>query len=126
VGELRRLGINVAKSTVETYCPRVRKPPSPTWKTFLKKHTNIRHLLPDFYLQNTCKFVEKSALVRRAIARRFRAPSRKKAHQVLPGKEIGHALSGAAAQYITISRAVKRKVESVTHETHKSGARDAP
>jgi len=33
VGELRKLGIDVAKSTVEKYRPQVRKPPSPTMKT---------------------------------------------------------------------------------------------
>jgi putative transposase len=38
VGELRKLGIEVAKSTVETYRVRPRKPPSPTWKAFLKNH----------------------------------------------------------------------------------------
>jgi len=38
VGELRKLGIEVAKSTVEKYRPRPKKPPSPTWKTFLKNH----------------------------------------------------------------------------------------
>ena len=38
VGELRKLGINVAKSTVETYRPRPTKPPSPTWKAFLTNH----------------------------------------------------------------------------------------
>jgi putative transposase len=37
VGELRKLGINVAKSTVEKYRPRVRKPPAPTWKAFLNR-----------------------------------------------------------------------------------------
>jgi putative transposase len=40
VGELRKLGINVAKSTVEKYRPRVRKPSSPTWKTFLNNHVH--------------------------------------------------------------------------------------
>jgi transposase InsO family protein len=39
VGELRKLGIDVAKSTVEKYHGRRRKPPSLTWKTFLKNHT---------------------------------------------------------------------------------------
>jgi hypothetical protein len=34
VGELRQLGINVAKSTVEKYRGRAQKPPSPTWKTW--------------------------------------------------------------------------------------------
>jgi putative transposase len=35
VGELGKLGIHVAKSTVEKDRPRIRKPPSPTWKAFL-------------------------------------------------------------------------------------------
>jgi hypothetical protein len=38
VGELRKLGIHVAKSTVEKYRPHNRKPPSPTWKAFLANH----------------------------------------------------------------------------------------
>jgi transposase InsO family protein len=38
VGELRKLGIDVAKSTVEKYRVPPQKPPSPTWKTFLKNH----------------------------------------------------------------------------------------
>jgi transposase InsO family protein len=38
VGELRKLGINVAKSTVEKYRPRPCKPSSPTWKAFLNNH----------------------------------------------------------------------------------------
>ncbi len=38
VGELRKLGINVAKSTVEKYRPQVRKPHSPTWRAFLNNH----------------------------------------------------------------------------------------
>jgi putative transposase len=36
--ELRKLGIDMAKSTVEKYRPSARKPPSPTWKTFLANH----------------------------------------------------------------------------------------
>jgi putative transposase len=38
VGELHKLGIEVAKSTVETYRVRPRRPSSPTWKTFLTHH----------------------------------------------------------------------------------------
>jgi putative transposase len=38
VGELRKLGITVAKSTVEKYRSPVCKPPSPTWKAFLSNH----------------------------------------------------------------------------------------
>jgi putative transposase len=38
VGELRKLGIEVAKSTVETYRVRPKMPPSPTWKALLSNH----------------------------------------------------------------------------------------
>jgi putative transposase len=38
VGELRKLDIDVAKSTVETYRVRQCQPPSPTWKAFLNNH----------------------------------------------------------------------------------------
>ena len=38
VGELGKLGIAVAKSTVEKYRIRSSKPPSPTWRAFLKNH----------------------------------------------------------------------------------------
>ncbi|MCG6864123.1 MAG: hypothetical protein LJE58_01710, partial [Thiogranum sp.] len=34
VGELRKVGIDVAKSTVDKYRVRSKQPPSPTWKTF--------------------------------------------------------------------------------------------
>ena len=52
VGELRKLGINVAKSTVEKYRVRLRKPPSPTWKTFLKNHVQDLVAL-DFFIVPT-------------------------------------------------------------------------
>jgi transposase InsO family protein len=38
LGALRKLGIRVAKSTVKKYGMRPRKPPSPSWKTFLTNH----------------------------------------------------------------------------------------
>jgi putative transposase len=52
VGELRKLGINVAKSTVEKYRVHARKPPSPTWKTFLKNHVQDLVAL-DFFVVPT-------------------------------------------------------------------------
>jgi putative transposase len=55
VGELRKLGINVAKSTVEKYRPRVRKPPSPTWKAFLNNH--VKDIVAcDFFTVSTASF----------------------------------------------------------------------
>ncbi len=38
VGELRKLGIAVATSTVEQYRPRPKNPLSPTWKILVKNH----------------------------------------------------------------------------------------
>jgi putative transposase len=55
VGELRKLGITVAKSTVEKYRPRVRKPPSPTRKAFLNNH--VKDLVScDFFIVPTATF----------------------------------------------------------------------
>ena len=55
VGELRRLGINVVKSTVEKYRPQIRKPPSPTWKPFLNNH--VKELVScDFFTVPTVTF----------------------------------------------------------------------
>jgi transposase InsO family protein len=38
VGELAKIGIDLPKSTVAKYMVRHRKPPSATWRTFLKNH----------------------------------------------------------------------------------------
>src|SRR5271157_4402696 len=38
LGELRKLGIAVAKSTIEKYRLRPRRPPSPAWRAFLNNH----------------------------------------------------------------------------------------
>jgi transposase InsO family protein len=55
VGELRKLGLNVAKSTVEKYRPPVRKPSSPTWKAFLKNH--VEDIVAcDFFTVPTASF----------------------------------------------------------------------
>jgi len=49
VGELRKVGIEVTKSTVEKYRRRPPKPPSPTWKTFLQNH--VKDLIAlDFFV----------------------------------------------------------------------------
>jgi len=54
VGELHKLGIDVAKSTVEKYRVRSRKPSSPTWKAFLNNH--VRDLVSiDFFVVPTVR-----------------------------------------------------------------------
>ena len=55
VGELRKLGIDVAKSTVEKYRVRHQKPPSPTWKAFLNNHVKDIVAL-DFFTVPTVTF----------------------------------------------------------------------
>ncbi|MGB5519062.1 MAG: integrase core domain-containing protein [Gammaproteobacteria bacterium] len=55
VGELRKLVIDVSKSTVEKYRVRSKKPPSPTWKAFLEN--NVRDLVSvDFFVVPTVRF----------------------------------------------------------------------
>ena len=55
VGELRKLGIEVAKSAVEKFRPRLTKPSSPTWKTFLKNHMQDLVAM-DFFVVPTVTF----------------------------------------------------------------------
>ena len=69
MGELRKLGIIVAQSTVEKYRVRPRKPPSPTWKTFLKNHTRDLVAL-DFFTVPTVTFKVLFVLVILAHERR--------------------------------------------------------
>jgi hypothetical protein len=55
MGELRKLGIHVATSTMEKERPRIRKPPSPTWKAFLNNH--VKDLIAcDFFTVLTATF----------------------------------------------------------------------
>ena len=55
MGELYKIRINVAKSTVEKYRPHIRKPPSPTWKAFLNNH--VKDLVScDFFTMPTATF----------------------------------------------------------------------
>jgi hypothetical protein len=52
VGELHKVGIAVAKSTVEKYRVRLVRPSSPTWKTFVKNHMQALVAL-DFFVVPT-------------------------------------------------------------------------
>jgi putative transposase len=55
VGELRKLGIDVAKSNVDKYRVRSKQPPSPTWKTVLKSHvTDLVSI--EFFVVPTLRF----------------------------------------------------------------------
>jgi len=55
VGELAKLGILVAKATVEKYRVRPRKPPSPTWRAFLENQ--VKDLASvDFFVVPTVTF----------------------------------------------------------------------
>jgi hypothetical protein len=54
-GELRKIGIELAKSTVEKYMVRPRKPASPTWRTFLENHA-AELVSTDFFVVPTVRF----------------------------------------------------------------------
>jgi putative transposase len=69
VGELRKLGIDVVKSTVEKYRVRSRTPPWPTWKVFLKNH--VQDLVAmDFFVVPTVTYKVLFVLVILAHERR--------------------------------------------------------
>ena len=54
-GELRKLGIDVAETTVAKYMPRRGRPSSPTWRAFLDNH--VRDLVSiDFFTVPTATF----------------------------------------------------------------------
>lgn len=53
--ELHLLGYDVAESTVAKYMPRARKPPSQTWRTFLKNHLGTLASI-DFFTVPTVTF----------------------------------------------------------------------
>ena len=55
VGELRKIGIDVVKSTVEKYRVHPRKPASPTWKSFLNNHAKDMVSI-DFLVVPTVRF----------------------------------------------------------------------
>jgi transposase InsO family protein len=55
VGELAKVGIVVAKSTVEKYRIRVSGSPSPTWRTFLETHVKDLASI-DFFVVPTMRF----------------------------------------------------------------------
>ncbi len=55
VTELKKLGIEVAKSTVEKYKARPGRPPSSTWRTFLEQHAK-ELVAVDFFVVPTVTF----------------------------------------------------------------------
>jgi putative transposase len=69
VGELGKLGIKVAKSTVDKYRVRSGKTPSPTWKAFLKNHVNDLVSI-DFFVVPTIRFKLLFVLIVLAHSRR--------------------------------------------------------
>ena len=54
VGELAKIGIDIAQSTVERYMVRRRKPPSATWRAFLKNHVQ-EIVAVDFFVVPTVR-----------------------------------------------------------------------
>jgi putative transposase len=54
-GELLKLGMELSQATVAKYMDRPRKPPSPTWRTFLESH--LKQLVStDFFVVPTVSF----------------------------------------------------------------------
>jgi hypothetical protein len=54
-GELLKLGFDISEATVSRYMPRRRKPPSQTWRSFLRNHT-LGLVSIDFFVVPTATF----------------------------------------------------------------------
>ena len=54
-GELLKLGLEIAESSVSKYMPRCRKPPSQTWRTLLENHAQ-QLVSIDFFTVPTINF----------------------------------------------------------------------
>jgi len=54
-GELLNLGFDIAQATISKYMPRIRKPPSQTWRTFLMNHMDVTAAC-DFFVVPTVTF----------------------------------------------------------------------
>ena len=54
-GELLKLGIEVSEATVSKYMERHRKPPSQTWRIFLRNHVSCLASI-DFFVVPTATF----------------------------------------------------------------------
>ena len=61
-GELLKLGIQVSQTTVAKYMVRRRKPPSQSWRTFLKNHAKDL-VSADFFVVPTIAFQLLSVVV---------------------------------------------------------------
>jgi hypothetical protein len=88
VGELGKLGIQVAKSTVDKYRIRSRKPPSATWKAFLKNHVN--DLVSIDFLHRTDGPVQTALCPSRARA------CSPQSHSLQPNRESDRSMDGPA------------------------------
>lgn len=69
VGELAKLGIEVSKSTVERFMVRAPKPPSQTWRSFLRNHAS-EIVSIDFLVVPTVRFKILCVFVFLSIKRR--------------------------------------------------------
>ena len=55
ISELLKLGIKISESSIAKYMVRQPKPPSPTWRTFLKNHAK-QLVSVDFFIVPTALF----------------------------------------------------------------------
>jgi hypothetical protein len=89
-GELGKLGIAVAKSTVEKYRVRASTPPSPTWRTFLATHAKDLVSI-DFF---TVATVRCEILIRAHYSRPRSAPGAALQHHGTPERRVDSPASG--------------------------------
>jgi transposase InsO family protein len=126
-GELLKLGIDIAQSTVAKYMPRRRGPPSPGWRTFLRNHT--AHIAAiDLFVVSTIGFKLLYGLVILRLERRRLVWTNVTANPTADwiARQITEAFPwGEAPRYIIRDRDTAYGV-AVTRRLRAMGIRDRP
>ena len=126
-GELLKLGIDIAQSTVAKYMPRRRGPPSPGWRAFLRNHT--AHIAAiDLFVVSTIGFKLLYGLVILRLERRRLVWTNVTANPTADwiARQITEAFPwGEAPRYLIRDRDTAYGV-AVTRRLRAMGIRDRP
>ena len=126
-GELQKLGIDIAQSTVAKYMPRRRGPPGPDWRTFLRNHaTHIAAI--DMFVVPTIRFRLLYGLVILRLERRRLVWANATANPTAEwiARQITEAFPWEEAPQYLIRDRDRSYGAAVTHRLRTMGIRDRP
>jgi putative transposase len=127
-GELLKLGIDVSQATVAKYMPRLRRPPSQTWRAFLANHIGRQIAAADLFVvpTATCRLLfvlvilahERRRVVHMAVtAHPTAAWTAQQFREAFPGDEVPRYLIRDRDSTLTVAERVRRASDRL----HSSG-----